>query len=75
VIAALKTTVGDVARAVKGRILFGDQARELETICSDSRELETKNLFVPIVGEKLLCDWRWDRAAVAFCGWSLRRPC
>jgi UDP-N-acetylmuramoyl-tripeptide--D-alanyl-D-alanine ligase len=49
-IASFKTTVGDVARAVKGTILFGDGARAIETISSDSRELETKNLFVPIVG-------------------------
>ncbi|HNU92408.1 MAG TPA: UDP-N-acetylmuramoyl-tripeptide--D-alanyl-D-alanine ligase, partial [Spirochaetota bacterium] len=47
-----ESTMGAVAAACGGRLLAGDPSSAIETITTDSRELGSRNLFVPIVGER-----------------------
>lgn len=47
-----ESTMGAVAAACGGRLLAGDASARVETITTDSRELGSRNLFVPLAGEK-----------------------
>ncbi len=46
------STVGRIAEASGGTITCGDPEARIETVTTDSRELGTNNLFIPLVGEK-----------------------
>ena len=46
------TTVERIAHYCGGRISAGNPSAVIETITTDSRELGSRNLFIPLVGEK-----------------------
>lgn len=46
-------TVNDIVKAVNGRLLCGDGEMELANISIDSRTMKGKDLFVPLIGEKV----------------------
>jgi len=46
-----KTTSGDIARITGGKIISGSSDVVIETISTDSRDLGTDTLFIPIIGE------------------------
>lgn len=46
-------TVNDIVKAVNGRLLCGDGEMELSNISIDSRTMKGKDLFVPLIGEKV----------------------
>ena len=45
-------TVRDILKAAGGRLLAGDPDAAVEHIALDSRQMEGRDLFVPIIGEK-----------------------
>jgi len=46
-----KTTTGEIASITGGRIITGDSDVIIETISTDSREVDEHTLFIPIAGE------------------------
>lgn len=46
-------TVKEIADAVDGILLAGNENQEIEDIVLDSRKVKTGDLFVPIIGEKV----------------------
>ena len=45
-------SVKEIARITSGKILCGDENTIVKGMCTNSREIEEGNLFVPIIGEK-----------------------
>lgn len=45
--------VKDILEATKGRLLCGDDTVHIETISTNSKEIGTNCLFVPIIGERV----------------------
>lgn len=45
--------VFDLAQAAKGRILCGNPNQEIRYICTNSREVQEGDLFVPLIGAKV----------------------
>ena len=45
-------TAGHIAKACKGKIIWGDQKTPVEHISLDSRHMRGNDLFVPLIGEK-----------------------
>ena len=45
-------SVKEIARITSGKILCGDENTIVKGMCTNSREVEEGNLFVPIIGEK-----------------------
>ena len=48
----MKMTVGQIADACSGKILYGDPKTVVTSVSADSRKIEKGALFVPIIGEK-----------------------
>ncbi|HNX23016.1 MAG TPA: UDP-N-acetylmuramoyl-tripeptide--D-alanyl-D-alanine ligase [Spirochaetota bacterium] len=46
-----KTTAGEIAAITGGKIVSGNSDVIIETISTDSRELDVNTLFIPIIGE------------------------
>ena len=46
-------TAKQAARAAGGRVIFGDPEKKICHISLDSRKMEGRDLFVPIVGERV----------------------
>ncbi len=49
----LNITVKDIVKAVNGVLLCGDENQSIEHISIDSRSSQGKDIFVPIIGEKV----------------------
>lgn len=67
----MEIRVGDIVRAVGGRLLRGDENTVIRAVSLDSRHMEGEDLFVPVVGEKVdahrfICQSMALGAAAAF---------
>jgi UDP-N-acetylmuramoyl-tripeptide--D-alanyl-D-alanine ligase len=51
VIARYESTAGAVAEIVGGRMIHGDAGCRIQNVSTDSREIDTQTLYVPIRGE------------------------
>ena len=49
----LRLTAEETARAVGGRVIFGDEKQVITHISLDSRTAAKGDLFVPIIGERV----------------------
>lgn len=49
----IKMTIPEIVQACGGRLLCGDETREVVTVTTDSRSVGPGALFVPIVGENV----------------------
>ncbi len=49
----MELTVRQIAEAAGGRLLCGDAAARVTSVCLDSRQLKPGCLFVPVVGERV----------------------
>lgn len=49
---AFRTTIGEVLDATGGTLLHGSPETVIQTITTDSRDLDEDNLFIPIIGER-----------------------
>ncbi len=45
-------TVGEIAKAVDGTLICGDENTVITNITTDSRKIDENTLFIPLVGEK-----------------------
>ncbi len=46
-------TVGEITRAVNGKLLCGDPQTVISYISIDSRDIQENTLFTPIIGERV----------------------
>ena len=46
-------TVGEITRAVNGKLLCGDPDTVISYISIDSRDIQENTLFTPIIGERV----------------------
>jgi UDP-N-acetylmuramoyl-tripeptide--D-alanyl-D-alanine ligase len=46
-------TIKEIAHAVKGTILTGDENMQITNISTNSKKMEENTLFIPIIGEKV----------------------
>ncbi len=46
-------TVGEIVQATQGKLLCGAEDRPLAHICIDSQKVNRKDLFVPLIGERV----------------------
>ena len=44
-------TIKEIAKAVHGEIILGDENHKINSVCTDSRLAKKDSLFVPIIGE------------------------
>ena len=49
----MKLTVAGAAKAVGGKIIFGDENLTIENISLNSRFMKGRDLFVPVIGERV----------------------
>lgn len=45
-------TIGEILKAVNGRLLYGDENACVTGFSIDSREISAENMFFPTIGEK-----------------------
>ena len=49
----MKLSVSEIASAVGGNIIYGDERLIVKNISLNSREMKGDDLFVPVIGEKV----------------------
>ena len=47
--------IKDIVKAVGGKLVWGDENATVTNVSTDSREVKTGTLFVPIIGECVDC--------------------
>lgn len=45
--------IKDIVKAVGGKLVWGDENAAVTNVSTDSREVKTGTLFVPIIGERV----------------------
>lgn len=45
--------IKDIVKAVGGKLVWGDENATVTNVSTDSREVKTGTLFVPIIGERV----------------------